>query len=203
MVRKLKYQKKHLPTNSKSRTIITKDFTGKAKRIRFRSGLEEQLYHLSTYHNRTPRYEEDIIPYTIPETVHKYITDFTYVKLPQFQKPGKYGDLMIIEPKGMWRLDDRKKHLYLKKQYPNLDIRIVFERHDNKIKKSSKTTYGEWATKYGIRWASKTIPLEWFKEIYHDKQLQEILKQQEINGGVTVIQPQVKSTVITAKNILF
>ena len=55
------------------------------------------------------------------------------------------------------------KHLEIKKQHPELDIRFVFSNSRNKIEKRSKTTYGMWAEKHGFMYADKRIPDEWLK----------------------------------------
>ena len=68
-----------------------------------------------------------------------------------------------METKGRWVLEDRKKHLLIKKQHPELDIRIVFQSARTKIRKGSKTTYGDFCDKHGIPWAEKNIPESWLK----------------------------------------
>ena len=50
------------------------------------------------------------------------------------------------------------------KQHPDLDIRMVFQRHTNKLFKGSRTTYSEWCEKHNIKWADKQVPIEWIKE---------------------------------------
>tara|TARA_R110000787_G_scaffold12487_2_gene40089 strand:- start:456 stop:854 length:399 start_codon:yes stop_codon:yes gene_type:complete len=70
---------------------------------------------------------------------------------------------VIIESKGKFVVDDRMKHLEIKKQHPELDIRFVFSNSRNKIEKRSKTTYGMWAEKHGFMYADKRIPDEWLK----------------------------------------
>ena len=47
---------------------------------------------------------------------------------------------------------------------PELDIRIVFMSGKTKIRKGSKTTYGDWCDKHQIPWAEKQIPEAWFSE---------------------------------------
>jgi hypothetical protein len=59
---------------------------------------------------------------------------------------------------------DRKKHLLVKEQNPNMDIRFVFSNSKNKITKKSKTTYGDWCEKNGYKYSDKIIPNEWFLE---------------------------------------
>jgi hypothetical protein len=68
-------------------------------------------------------------PYITPATPHKYCPDF---RLPN----GIY-----IETKGRFETADRKKHLLIKEQHPELDIRFVFTRSKSTISKTSKTTY--------------------------------------------------------------
>jgi hypothetical protein len=88
----------------------------------------------------------------VPATKHKYTPDF------------KLSNGIYIETKGRFLLDDRKKHLYIKEQYPDLDIRFVFQNPKTKLYKGSKTTYANWCDKHGFKWAAKTIPLDWIEE---------------------------------------
>lgn len=71
---------------------------------------------------------------------------------------------MYIEYKGNFTGPDRTKMLLVKKQHPDLDIRLVFGRATNKLNRASKTTYAMWADKYGFPWSEKVIPEEWRKE---------------------------------------
>lgn len=94
-------------------------------------------------------YEKDKIAYTV---THHYHPDWKV-------KEGVY-----IETKGLWKASDRMKHLYIREQHPELTIYLVFQNPNNKLNRASKTTYGEWATKHGIEWATiDTIPKRWFK----------------------------------------
>jgi hypothetical protein len=71
---------------------------------------------------------------------------------------------IIIEVKGRFTSDDRRKHLAVKKQHPNLDIRFVFENSRRKLSKGAKTTYGQWCEKHGFQYYDRIIPQEWIKE---------------------------------------
>ena len=71
---------------------------------------------------------------------------------------------IIVELKGFFRGSDRRKHLQLRTQYPHLDIRFVFQDANKKISKTSKTTYGMWASKNGITFAEGYIPDSWLSE---------------------------------------
>lgn len=97
-------------------------------------------------------YEKDKIAYQQPVKHRKYTPDF---KLPN----GIY-----IETKGRFLTADRQKHLLIKEQHPDLDIRFVFSNSNSKISKGSPTSYADWCEKYGFLYADKSIPLEWIKE---------------------------------------
>ena len=71
---------------------------------------------------------------------------------------------IIIESKGRFVPDDRKKHLKVREQSPKLDIRFVFSNSRNKIRKGSKTTYAMWCEKNNFLYADKRIPDEWINK---------------------------------------
>lgn len=119
--------------------------------MRFRSGLESRTADYLKKRRVKFEYERTRIPYVVNET-RKYTPDF---KLPN----GIY-----IETKGRFTAADRKKHLLIKKQHPDLDIRFVFSNPRAKIRKGSKTSYADWCDKHGFKYAQETIPLEWIKE---------------------------------------
>jgi hypothetical protein len=118
----------------------------------YRSGLEETISQLLTENNIDGEYEKHKVKYTIPTTDHVYTPDF---KLPNG---------IFIETKGRFVMEDRKKHLLIKSQHPDIDIRFVFQNSRNKIRKGSPTTYADWCKKHGFLYADKTIPQEWLFE---------------------------------------
>ena len=118
----------------------------------YRSGFEHKVSDQLKENKIKFEYEKTVIDYIKPETNHTYTIDFT---LPNG---------ILVETKGRWVAEDRKKHLLIKKQHPELDIRIVFMSGKTKIRKGSPTTYGMWCDKHGIPWAEKTIPTSWFSE---------------------------------------
>lgn len=87
----------------------------------------------------------------------KLVENKTYT--PDFVLPNG----IIIESKGRFVPDDRKKHLKVREQNPDLDIRFVFSNSRNKIRKGSKTTYAMWCEKNNFLYADKRIPDEWIK----------------------------------------
>ena len=118
----------------------------------YRSGFEHTVSKELTEAKVKFEYETTVISYIKPETNHTYTIDFT---LPNG---------ILVETKGRWVLEDRKKHLLIQKQHPELDIRMVFMNPNGKIRKGSKTTYATFCDKHEIRWAAKTIPQEWYRE---------------------------------------
>ena len=89
----------------------------------------------------------------------------TYVPKPSTYTPDFYipETGIYVEAKGHLDKSDRMKMLLVKEQHPDLDIRFVFLRANNKIYKGSKTTYAQWATKHKFEWAEGSIPEEWCK----------------------------------------
>ena len=123
-----------------------------AKKYGFKSGLEENISKQIEGKGIVVEYETEKVEYIIPASSHTYNPDF---KLPNGIR---------VETKGRFVLADRKKHLLVKEQNPNLDIRFVFSNSKNKINKKSKTTYGDWCDKHGFKYADKEIPDSWFSE---------------------------------------
>lgn len=70
---------------------------------------------------------------------------------------------IILEVKGRFDSSDRAKHLLVKAQHPEADIRFVFGNASNKLGNKSETTYAMWADKHGFQWCEKEIPDEWLK----------------------------------------
>lgn len=116
----------------------------------YRSGLEEEIAKQFESRELEAHYEEDVIEYQ--KKPSKYHPDF---KLPN----GVY-----IESKGRFLPADRTKHLLIKKQHPDIEIRFVFTNPNARLSKTSKTTYAQWCDQKGFKWAAKRIPEEWFNE---------------------------------------
>lgn len=54
---------------------------------------------------------------------------------------------IIIETKGLFTSPDRRKHVWIKKQHPELDIRFVFTNSKAKLYKGAKIPTGSGAYK--------------------------------------------------------
>lgn len=115
-------------------------------------------------------YEEYVLNYQIPATDHKYTCDFVL------------GNGILVETKGIFDIDDRKKHVLIREQYPDLDVRFVFSNWNAKIRKGSKTSYKMWCEKNGIKCANKEIPLSWYKEKPRPIPSCLVRKEERING---------------------
>jgi len=118
----------------------------------FRSGLEEKIAESLTLKGVGFSFEELVIPYVKPMKPAKYTPDFVL------------ANGIIIESKGRFLTEDRQKHLLVKQQHPEYDIRFVFSNSRTKISKRSPTTYAMWCEKHGFQFADKDIPDGWLKE---------------------------------------
>lgn len=102
-------------------------------------------------------YETLVIDYEIPASKHTYRPDFPCLTR------GKIT--IILETKGLFQRDDRRKMQLVKLQHPELDIRMVFSNANAKIAKGSPTTYAKWCDTNGIRWAHRKVPDAWITEL--------------------------------------
>ena len=126
-----------------------------AYRLGFRSGLEKKVSEQILEAGIKLLYETDKIQFTIPARQAKYTPDF---KLP---KPGGF---FFVETKGIWAVQDRQRHILIRQQLPELDIRFVFSNQNARLYKGSPTTYAAYCEKHGFRYANKVIPDEWLDE---------------------------------------
>lgn len=107
-----------------------------------RNNFEKRIRQLLKRRKLKFEYETEKLPYVI---TGNYIPDFI-VHTPN----GK----VYIETKGYLREQAKIKMVAVKKQHPDIDLRIVFYSHKKKDIK--------WAEKHNIPYAIDTIPKEWF-----------------------------------------
>ena len=106
--------------------IPKKRYHAKAK---YRSGLEKSTALLLAECQKAVRYEQLKIEWE----------DLRYrTYTPDFQ----LDNGILIETKGIFDSEDRNKHIQVRSQHPELDIRFVFSNAKGKLYKGSKTTYG-------------------------------------------------------------
>ena len=125
--------------------------TQMARKHGYRSGLEDKVATYLIQNNVNFLYEKVKIEWE-DLAYRTYTPDFIL-----------YNGI-IIETKGRFIASDRRKHLAIKKQHPNLDIRFIFTNSRNKLRKGAKSSYGEWCIKYGFRYFDRIIPEDWLKE---------------------------------------
>tara|TARA_R110002020_G_scaffold41818_1_gene122935 strand:- start:3220 stop:3663 length:444 start_codon:yes stop_codon:yes gene_type:complete len=118
---------------------------------KYRSGLEKSTALVLSKCQKIVRYEQLKIEWE----------DLRYrTYTPDFQ----LDNGILIETKGQFDSEDRYKHIEVRRQHPELDIRFVFSNARSKLYKGSKTTYAQWCEKKGFLWANRVIPEEWLKE---------------------------------------
>ena len=118
---------------------------------KLRSGYEKKVRKCLEENKVQYTYESMVIKYVVPETKRSYTPDFI---LPNG---------VIIEAKGYWDAESRRKMALVVEQNPDLKIKMLLQR-DNTISKKSKTKYSDWATARGIECAVSPqgiIPEEW------------------------------------------
>ena len=111
--------------------------TKKKTRNKFEKRIEDQLKRSKVKF----KYETEKIPYVL---AGHYIPDFI-IDTPN----GK----IYLETKGYFRPEAKRKMSAVKKQHPELDIRLIFY--------SANRTNERWAIKNGFRFAYREIPEDW------------------------------------------
>ena len=118
---------------------------------RYRSGLEREAAAFLKVNQKKVLYEKIKIEWE----------DLRYrTYTPDFE----LDNGIFIETKGIFDNEDRRKHLAIKEQHPELDIRFVFSNAKAKINKGAKQRNFEWCEKNGFKWAHRIIPEEWLQE---------------------------------------
>lgn len=136
--------------NSKTRT--------NALRRGFRSGLEDKVS--ASLKRRKCKSQYECIKIEWEDLAYRTYT-------PDFLLPNG----IIIETKGRFTVEDRRKHIEIKRQHPDLDIRFVFTSSRGKLRKGAKTSYADWCDKHGFQYADKDVPNEWLNEKPKPKKL--------------------------------
>ena len=136
----------------------------KALAAGYRSGLEECVAKDLEYYGIDAEYESKLIRYVKPARNARYTPDFV---LPNG---------IIIETKGRFVTDDRQKHILIKDQHPDLEIRFVFSNPRSRISKKSPTTYAMWCDKNGFAYAKGSIPQVWIDEAICQRRIEALEK---------------------------
>ena len=119
---------------------------------RVRSGFEAALTDELNKFNIKYEYEAIKIPFQPLQKVKHYVPDLVL------------ANGIIVEIKGRFTSPDRQKHKAIKANYPNLDIRFVFQNQNQKINKGSKTSYAMWCKSNSIKCSEGHIPPAWIAE---------------------------------------
>jgi hypothetical protein len=118
---------------------------------RYRSGLERVVAEFLKQNKKSFRYEDLKIEWK-DLRYRTYTPDFIL------------DNGIIVETKGIFDNEDRRKHLAVREQHPELDIRLVFSNANAKLYKGSKTTYAMWCDKNEFLYSHRVIPPDWLKE---------------------------------------
>lgn len=148
----IRHIKEHGHTNYVNNPVGNpKDRFGRARALGYRSGLEVETARYLEERGYQYHYEKLKIEWE--DHAYRWFT-------PDFV----LDNGIIIETKGLFSAEDRRKHIEVKRQHPHLDIRFVFSNASAKLYKGSKTTYRQWCEQQGFLWAHRVIPLTWLEE---------------------------------------
>ena len=145
-----------MTTQKKQRLRTISKYNRRTIATGYRSGLEEKIAKQIADADLPVHFETDQIAYVWPPRASTYTPDFKIIK--------QDGSPLFIETKGRWDVSSRQKHLLVREQHPEIDLRFVFSNANAKLYKGSPTTYAQWCEKHGFLYAHKTIPEEWLTE---------------------------------------
>lgn len=103
-----------------------------------RSYFEEDVHKALLKKGKNVEYETEKLPYVVKRN---YIPDFILFD--------KFGNKVYIEAKGRFTSSDRTKMVAVKREHPELDIRIIFMQ-DNYLTKRKIKRYTQWAADNGF-----------------------------------------------------
>lgn len=108
---------------------------------KLRNKFETKIYKQLKKSKVIFTYETEKIPYVLSG---HYIPDFI-IQTPL--------GVVYVETKGYFRPEHKRKLAAVRRQHPNLDIRLLFY--------ARSKTNARWAERHGIKYAFETIPKEW------------------------------------------
>jgi predicted nuclease of restriction endonuclease-like RecB superfamily len=111
------------------------------KKRRLKNPFEKRIYNRLRRARAKFKYESERIPYVL---AGHYTPDFVLDTV--------HGRV-YLECKGYFRREDKRKLAAIKRQHPEMDLRILFYA-------SSKTNI-KWAEKNGLKYAVSKLPKEW------------------------------------------
>jgi len=115
-----------------------------------RSKFEDSIAKSLDARGISYEYEKRRLSYELPRV---YIPDF------------ELANGIIVEAKGWFKPEDRRKMIEVQRVNPSADIRFVFQTASLKLSRGTKSaTYGQWATRHGFIWAEGTVPDTWAAE---------------------------------------
>ena len=122
------------------------------KTFKYKSGLEERAAEQLESLGVDFDYEPYSIEFERPSRISRYTPDFLIL-----------CNGLLVETKGRFTSQERKKFKFIKEQHPDLDLRFVFSNPNTRIGKKSQTTYGMWCERIGYPYAKESIPQQWLK----------------------------------------
>tara|TARA_X000001388_G_C2188717_1_gene106618 strand:- start:336 stop:779 length:444 start_codon:yes stop_codon:yes gene_type:complete len=120
-------------------------------KAKYRSGLEKQTALVLSECQKKVRYE-------LLKIEWEDLRYRTYT--PDFQ----LDNGIFIETKGIFDSEDRRKHVEIRRQHPELDIRFIFSNAKAKLYKGAKSRYCDWCEKNEFLYSHRLIPKEWLTE---------------------------------------
>lgn len=130
-----------------------------------RSGLERSIRQGLDKAKVPYEYEAKTFSFPLPENGYTCGTCASnkITKRVRYTPDFRLSESLYVEAKGRFSGSNRRRLLAFKAAYPDIDLRLVFQR-DNALSKSSKTRYSEWAKDNGFTYhVGPEIPKGWLR----------------------------------------
>ena len=152
------------PKAVRARRMATAKRGPRGETVQFRSQFERRLRDRLDKEGVIYAYERDTYRITVPVSGARCTTcgSSRGVVRNSTYTPDFFFRHFIVESKGKFTARDRKRVLAYRVAYPGHSYAILFQR-DNKLSKTSKTRYTEWATAHGIPCAVGWFKPEWVR----------------------------------------
>lgn len=123
------------------------------KKVKSTSRLRRKSKYKSKFESKTATYlKRHKVKFTYEKSKIPYVLACYYCPDWTIETP---TGVVLVETKGYFKASDKRKMLAVKKQRPDLDIRLVFYR--------LVPEYVRWCEKNGFRYAIDKIPTDWLQ----------------------------------------
>lgn len=119
--------------------------------------LDGKRYYASRMESHVCEAARDLHPGPWP-VPHKCRVPYQLIYVPDLILPNG----IVVEVKGAFPPEDRRKMLAVRAMWPTMDVRMVFG--DPWRRCGRQVSPQQWCDRHGVTWAAQSVPREWIEE---------------------------------------